>query len=367
MSRRHNALSLIALAALVATGCAHRPRQEVAFDPVVITGDPALEKLNDEELLAEGTAKAAANEHAEAIRYFDRLAVMFPHSPHRQTAFYRSGVAHAQLQRWEEAYQRFDQIADPKGAGDALDAAFRAAEALYHLDRFADAAALLRKITAREDLTVGRRLEAQVQLGVCEVELGALDEAERTLRAAVDRYEALGDRSEVNDYFPAQAQFFLGEIYRLNYAKVVLDGARGVDQLAEDLELKSKLLLSAQGHYLRTIRLGNGYWATAAGSRIGALYEDLYDHMLASRPPPELAEEEADVYRDELKKRVRVLITKAIVVYEQTLEAAERIGTSGPFIEKTRESLQKMKDRLVADAESTESSAAVAPSSAPLG
>lgn len=367
MIRSQIALPLIALA-IAATGCAHKPRQEVTFDPVVITGDPALEKLNDEELLAEGTAKAAANEHEEAIRYFDRLAVMFPDSRHRQTAFYRSGLAHAQLKRWQEAYERFAQIAAPRGKGEALDAAFRSAEALYHLDRFAEAAALLEEIKARGDLTVGRQIEAQVQLGVCQVELDALDDAEKTLRAAVERYEGLGDRSEVDDYFPGQAQFFLGEIYRLNYGKVILDGARGVDQLAEDLELKSRLLLSAQGHYLRTIRLGNGYWATAAGSRIGALYEDLYDHLLAAPPPPELAEEEAEVYREELKKRVRVLITKAIGVYEQTLEAAERIGTSGPFIEKTRESLQKMKDRLVADAESAESAAREAPAlSAPPG
>lgn len=346
-------------------GCAtSRPRQEVAFDPEVITGDPALEGLNDEELFATGSAKFAANELNAAIRYFDRLASSFPDSRHREAALFNAGLAFQKQQRWEEAHLRFQPVADPAAPpGDRLEAAFRAAEALYHLDRFAEAAGLLHTLAARTDLPVGRQLEAQVQEGVCLVESGRREEAETTLRSAVEKYDRLADKSEVNDYFPGQAQFFLGELYRLGYQTVVLDGAKGVDALAEDLEHKAQLLLSAQGHYLRAIRIGNGYWATAAGQRIGNLYEDLYEHILASSPPPELNPEEAGEYRLELRKKVRVLITKAIAVYEQTLEAAERVGTSGPFIENTRESLKKMKERLVHDAEAAETSARVGPSS----
>jgi len=278
------------------------------------------------------------------------------------SARYKAGLAFLRQEKWEQALERFSPVADPRAApGDALEAAFRSAEALYHLDRFADAGLLLHTLSRRGDLPLSRQLEARVQEGVCLVESGRRQEAETLLREAVERYEGLGDRSEVNDYFPAQAQFFLGELYRLGYQEVVLEGAKGVDALAEDLEHKAQLLLSAQGHYLRAIRIGNGYWATAAGQRIGNLYEDLYEHILASSPPPELNPEEADLYRDELRKRVRVLITKAITVYEQTLEAAERVGSSGPFIESTRQSLEKMKRRLIDDAEAANSSAVLPP------
>ena len=58
------------------------------------------------------------------------------------------------------------------------------------------------------------------------------------------------------------------------------------------------------------------------------------------------------MYREELRKKVRVLLTKSINIYERTLEAAERIGSQNTFVNKTRQSLEKMKALLLADTES---------------
>src|SRR5262249_48246172 len=148
-------------------------------------------------------------------------------------------------------------------------------------------------LARRADLGLNQQLEAQVQQGICELEAGRSDDAEGTLRLAVNRYQEAKDRDTLDDYFPAQAQFFLGEVYRLHYEAVQLDPEKGTDLLARDLNYKAELLLSAQGHYLRSIRIGNGYWATAAGSRIGGMYQDLYEHMMASPAPKELGPEEA--------------------------------------------------------------------------
>lgn len=330
------------------------PRREIHFDAVTVTGDLELEKLNDEELFAEGTSAFAAKDFKQAARYFDRLVDFHPDSPHRRAALYNAGLAHERLEQWEEARHRFAELADPAhGQDDALDAAFRVAETLYHLERYTEAASLLATLAAREDIPVGRRMEAQVQQGICELEAGGNEQAEATLRKALARYEALSEteRDEVDDYFPAQAHFFIGETYRLHYEAVKLDPAKGSDKLAEDLNYKAELLLSAQGHYLRSIRVGNGYWATAAGAQIGQMYENLYEHMMNSPAPAELDAEEAEIYRQELRKKIRVLLTKSINIYERTLEAAERIGSQNAFVERTRESLRKVKEWLLADAE----------------
>lgn len=225
------------------------------------------------------------------------------------------------------------------------------AETQYHLERYDEAIAVLTTVAEREDLPANRRIEARVQQGVCELEAGRTDAAEATLRKAISSYEALADKDEVDDYFPAQAHFFMGELYRLHYENVKLDPAKGADKLAEDLNYKAELLLSAQGHYLRSIRVGNGYWATAAGAQIGAMYEDLYAQMVSSPAPSELNAEEAVVYRQELRKKIRVLLTKSINIYERTLETAERIGSQSAFVDRTRESLAKVKALLLADAE----------------
>ncbi|HEY1089038.1 MAG TPA: hypothetical protein VGE37_15140, partial [Archangium sp.] len=206
----------------------------------------------------------------------------------------------------------------------------------------------------RTDLNVDKRIEARVQQGVCQLESGDKDAAESTLRSVLTYWNGLPDKDLVDDYFPGQAQFFLGEIFRLHYESVELDGNKSTEKLAEDLEYKSELLLSSQGHYLRAIRIGNGYWATAAGNRIGGLYENMYDHMIHATAPAELSASEQEIYRVELRKKIRVLISKAITVYERTLEAAERIGASSPFVEQTKESLQRMKQLLLAEAQADE-------------
>ncbi|MFY2561784.1 tetratricopeptide repeat protein [Corallococcus terminator] len=342
------------------TGSAARPevsetgpvKQELQFDAVTVTADLELDKLNDEELFAGATSAFAANDFKQAARYFGRLVDFHPNSQHRRAALYNAGLAHQRLKEWEEAWHRFSELADPaRGQGDALDASFRVAETQYHLERYDEALAVLTTIAARADLPANRRIEARVQQGVCELEAGRTDAAEATLRKAITSYEALADKDEVDDYFPAQAHFFVGELYRLHYENVKLDPAKGADKLAEDLNYKAELLLSAQGHYLRSIRVGNGYWATAAGAQIGALYEDLYAQMVSSPAPSELNAEESIVYRQELRKKIRVLLTKSINIYERTLETAERIGSQSAFVDRTRESLAKVKALLLADAE----------------
>ena len=356
-----SAAALVVAAGVGCTGARANlggPDQELRFEPVSITGDLELEKLNHEELFAGGTAGYAAEDYRKATRYFGRLADFHPDSPHRRAALYNAGLAHERLKQWEEAYLRFSELSDPqRGTGDALDAAFRVAETLYHMDRFEDCASVLQVIADRTELTVNRRLEAQVQNGICLLEAGQTQPAENSLRKALAVWNELTNKDDVDDYFPAQAQFFLGEIYRLHYETVELDPLKGTDQLAKDLEYKAELLLSAQGHYLRAIRVGNGHWATAAGAQIGGLYESLYDHMVNSPAPSELNAEEAEVYRQELRKKIRVLISKSINIYERTLETAERIGAQSAFVEKTRESLKKMKDLLLADAEREEAAA----------
>jgi tetratricopeptide (TPR) repeat protein len=346
------------LGGLIAAGCASSrhagsggPREELTFEPILITGDPELEKLNDEELFAAGSSAFAAQDYRQAERYFDRLTDYYPNSPHRRAALYNSGFAYEKQLKWEEAAARFASLADPaRGTGDSLDAAFRLAETQYHLERYPTAIQILTAIADRPELALGQRIEALAQKGICELEAGQPESAEATLRRVLNIHQSEGEEGQADEYFPAQAQFFLGEIYRLRYEGVNLDPEKGIDTLSQDLEYKAQLLLSAQGHYLRAIRMGNPHWSTASGAQIGMLYENLYTQMVNSPAPKELTGEEADVYRQELRKKIRILVTKAINIYERTLEAAERMGTASVFVARTKDSLQKLKEILVADA-----------------
>ncbi len=354
--------SSLLLVLLMASGCVHtrgaHAVSELRFDDELITGDLALDKLNDEELFAAATSFYAAEDYAQAARYFGRIGDFHQSSKHYRPALYNAGLALEKLKAWDDAWARFSVLADARGVGDALDAAFRLAEVDYHLDHatqwslrlgIGTAEANRRLQDGRGDLSSDKRIEARVQQGICELEGGNIEAAELTLRGVLSYWNSVPDKDLVDDYFPGQAQFFLGEIFRRHYEDVQLDGNKSTDKLTEDLEYKSELLLSSQGHYLRAIRIGNGYWATAAGNRIGGLYENMYDHMVHAPAPAHLSSEEQQVYRAELRKKIRVLISKAINVYERTLEAAERIGAASPFVQQTRVSLQRMKQLLLAE------------------
>ena len=156
--RRWVLVGAIGLVGCRTTGSAGKPPiQEVEFDPVEITADLELEKLNDEELFAGGTAAYAAEDYKQAARYFGRLADFHPDSKHFDQAVYTAGLAHERLEEWEEAL----------------------------------------------------------------------------LRKALSDYEALPDKDEVAEHLPAQAHFYMGEIYRQYFEGVKLDPSKGVDKLAE--------------------------------------------------------------------------------------------------------------------------------------
>jgi tetratricopeptide (TPR) repeat protein len=337
-----------------ATAAAPTGPAELSYPPEhveVSKLDLELSGKNDEELFVIGQAAFAAGDLERAATAFARLADLFPRSRHEATALYDAGLAYARQERWRLALERFRTLARKYEGPDATEAVFKAAECQYHLEELEAALALLDGLARRADLPPAEHIRALTQRGIVELELGRAEVAEATLRLAVSAWKQGSEAERLDDYYPAQAQFYLGEVYRGHFQAVRLDptreGAAGEAALAKELETKAELLLSAQGHYLRAIRMGNVDWAVAAGFRIGELYDALHAELTGAPLPPGLDEEEAAAYRSELKKKVRVLITKAITIYEQTLAVAGRSRIeNNRFVAETQASLDRMKRTL---------------------
>jgi tetratricopeptide (TPR) repeat protein len=357
-------LRALLLAVPIVAACATTPRpapeppagsHHVAFPPdeVTVTAlDRELEGKNDAELFAVGTAAYGAGDHARAAAAFARLADLFPGSPHEPAALFNAGLAYERVEEWRLALERFRALERRYDGPDALEAAFRVAECQYHLRDLADAHATLDALARREGLAPGDRVRALAQRGIVELEQGKPEEAERSLRQAVSAYQAASEEERLDDHFAAQAQYYLGEVYREWFRALPLDPSAGDDAALErDLEHKAEMLLSAQGHYLRAIRMGNDRWAVAAGFRIGELYDALRSQLLDAPLPAGLDAEEAAAYRSELRQRVRVLAAKAITAYEQTLARAKRSGVEDlRFLADAEGALERLKAALADDA-----------------
>lgn len=337
-------LASLFLALLLATACAGTSQHRRGDEP----WRAEIQAFNQEELWACGNAAWQAQDFEKAAACYGLLADRHPEGRRWRQAQQSAALALESLERWEEALARYEAIQAREGSGDA-DLRFRVVSCLYHLSRYEEALALLGPFLEERDLRPEDRIRALTYAGICKVEMGELEEAEAELRKALFFHRRHENQERVDEFFPSQAQFFLGEIYRLHFEALPLDQTDDVEQVKEDLEQKSQLLLSAQGHYLRTIRRGHPHWATAAGQRVGQLYEALYDEMMSAPVPAHLDPDQAALYRAMLRQKVRVLVQKAIAIYERNLAAAERTRVDSPFIEWTRESLQRMRGILLRD------------------
>jgi hypothetical protein len=224
---------------------------------------------------------------------------------------------------------------------------FRLAKEEHDQGKLAEAAQRLHDLAERPGLPVWQRASALQQEAVCRIEGGSRAEGEILLRAALDLYQ--GDREErVDPTLPAQAEFWLGEAFRGAFREQQLDPST-MDQkaLGGALEQKAEFLLSAQGHYLRCIRRGDGEWATAAGYRIGEMYEELHDQMVSAPLPRGLTEDQRALYQDELRGKVKNLFSKAIRMYEETLAVAQRTGAANDYVQKTEQALERMRKLLL--------------------
>lgn len=188
MHLRRAALLLLTLP--VAASCAQG--RNIRMDPAYVTVDKEeleVSGFNPAELWACGKAAAAAGNHRRASLCFGRLADDYPADSNAREAGYQAGIALQNMKKWPEAVARFRVFMDAaRGHGQELDAAWRAATCLYQAGDYRNAIDVLTPITTREDLATEDVIHAMTHVGVCLVEMGEPDEAEKRLRQALDLY-----------------------------------------------------------------------------------------------------------------------------------------------------------------------------------
>ncbi len=321
------------------------PTEEVLMEPLHIglqpDADLGLVDFDAATLFHEGLRLQEAESYTQALRFYDRILSEFPESRYCSAAAFNAGRCLQMLGKSEEAIERFLLIADsmPKSK-DWVDAMFQLGSALTDLDRHAEVIAVIERLLAREDLDVSDRLEATVFLGEAHKATGELLRAEHTFRAGLRLFKA-HEREEYLDPAPAaRAEFRLAEMAsgRFEAAPLRLPEER----MQADLEAKARLLLTAQTGFLRTVRWGDPEWAVASGYRLGKLYLDLHAAMEASPTPGDLAPAEAEAYRDMLRKRLAVLLRKALKVFEMTLQLAERTRSDNEWTRAVRTEMERV-------------------------
>ena len=116
-----------------------------------------------------------------------------------------------------------------------------------------------------------------------------------------------------------------------------------MERLKERLETKCGFLLTAQNRYIRAIRFGDSHTIAAAGYRLGDLYENLYEAIVSFAPPAELDGEQVALYNEEVRRKVIVLLKKAIRIYEKSLKLGKRMQSNQSWLDQLEVALARMK------------------------
>lgn len=347
---------------LLLAACATTPKapqgstepEQVKMEPIMVRAAPdpltGLDGYDAEALLEVGNEQFRQAAYDRAIKVFEKLLEQFPESASVPKAYYNLGLSYEQLAEPEKAHVHFRRVIEGHPSSDTWkDAHFRDCLSLAKLGRWKDVADTFWAARQIPGLTVMDELEARVGQGVAMFMQDDYATAEREFMSAIRFFED----HEKNEYLPAdyfvgQARFYLGEIYAREFERYVLKAPnvghdQWVEMMGKELEEKCQLLLRAQNNLIRAIRVGHTGWATASGFRIGSLYERLYDDLIQVPVPPGVDEEAKSFYQNQLREKVSVLVVKAIKIYEQSLQMAQRVGEKNEWVEKTSLSLERMK------------------------
>lgn len=344
----------VGVGALAACG----PRADVVrMDPIELqarrTPDGVrVDVLDPETLFLQGVREFEARNLDEADHAFTLVVERFPESRFARPSRFNRGLVRLQTGRPAEAATDFDAYvrtapaADPSrpAAGDAdlADAWQRLGQAWTEAGEWEAAVRALRERVRMTPLTTWQEVEARARLALALRMLGRTEES----RAEVGRVLAVHDHNLTlpemdGNYFVAMASFQGAEAWHDLFARIRF--VLPVERMEKDLVDKATLFLKAQSEYLRTIRLRNTYWGVKAGVAVGRLYEEFFDHILQAEVPPDLAPDEVEIYLDELKRRARPLLAKAVDAYERNLALARMYGARDEWFGDTQSRLFRLR------------------------
>jgi TolA-binding protein len=338
-----------------ATGPGTAPVEQIEMDPIKITAVRGpdgvhLETYDVTELFEHAGAALSERRFDDAARDYDRLLKEFTDSRYTKAALYNCGLAYQGKKDWQTAIARFQRlVSEHEGTQDAKDAQFQIGASYAEMGNWPTSATIFAQILERKDLTADDKIEALARRGFAQFQLRDLDTAERTFSSAVYYFRGIEKEERLQtDFYLGLVRYHLGQIPHERFRQIPL--RLPVKQMAVDMENKAHELLAAQRLYIETIKLGNPQWASASGYQIGSLYEEFYDAFVHAPIPADLLGEnnveKREVYYEELRKKIRILLEKSVRTHEQNLLMLERLGVQNEWRDKSKLAFAKLQRML---------------------
>ena len=333
------------------------PVEHIEMDPIKISAVKGpdgvhLETFDVAELFEHAGKALADKRYDDAIVGYELLLKEFAgNNKYQLPSLYNEGLAHQAKKDWAKAAETFKKMmALAPDSPDTKDAMFQLGATYAELGNWPASATVFAQLLERKDMTADDKIEALGRRGFAQFQLKDLDTAERTFSSALYFFRSIEKEERLQtDFYLGLVKYHLGQIPHERFRALPLRLPE--KQMAKDMDDKARLLLSAQRQYIDTIKMGNPQWASASGYQVGSLYEEFYDSFIHAPVPPELLgatnQEKREVYYEELRKRIRILLEKSLRTHEQNLLMLERLGVQNEWRDKSKlafAKLQKMLD-----------------------
>jgi len=306
----------------------------------VVTDEQGREQVvayDARELFDAGNEALVAGRYDEALARYDDILGDFSDSHLAVPALYNAGLAHEGKGDWDGAIARYRVIVERETGEprDIIDAQVRMGAVMAELERWPDAAAAFEDLLERDDLSPADRIQGLARLGYVLLESKDYAGAEEVLRSGLGYYAEIVDSTRLpTDYYVAMCQYYLAQIPHRQFSAIPI---RMPDaQVVRDMEAKADRLLIAHDRYLKTVEIGNAYWATAAGYQIASMQKEFWDALVVAPIPPQLPVEAHDYYVQQVHEKSRQFLHKALDTHRKNVELSDRAGISSPWIDASR-------------------------------
>lgn len=313
------------------------------MEPVLVEVDKQgkVEAFDAAGLFQQGQNALESQDWAQCDASFDRLIAKFPQSRYTHAAFYNRGLCleHLRLHTLAgDVFQRYAHLSTDEK--DRLDGLFRMGFNLVRSKQYAKAAPLYDRLLQHDMLGPADKAECYLRRGTARLHLKRYGLAEKDLKLAMalitEAYEGVTRGSDLL----AEAHFRRGEVYQHLSQNVKLK--LPVSRMKGDLRDKSRFFRQSQASYIDAVNVRNAYWATAAGLRLGEIYEQFYRDVLTAEAP-HLSKKERSYYLTELRRQLHPLLEESLTIYETNITMSQRIGAQNEWVEETEARVARLR------------------------
>lgn len=351
---------LIALG-LACAACGSRPATRTETPPTVVEmeplvveydaeaeGDDAIRAYDAQSLFEDARAAFERHDFEACDALYGELFERFPQSRYVHSALYNRGLCLEQMRDHGRAAVHFRRHAQlSTELRDQRDGEFRWGYNLVKTGDYPTAIHLYDRLLQADDLGPLDRAECHLRRGIAQFRLSRPGEAEKDLKQAMALVEEGTEGYVEGSELMAEAHFRRGEIYQRLSHNVPLK--LPVSKMKADLADKVRFFRQAQDAFISALNVRHSYWATAAGLKLGELYEQFYLDVLQAEVPAEFDPVTRRFYFVELRQQLEPLLEQSVAIYEKNITMSERIGAQNEWVAETENRLARLRGLLEAN------------------